>query len=898
MKKALSILLSLIMAFSAFSVMPFSAFALDSSGRCGNNVYWNFDSASGALTLSGTGDTWDYTSDIEADPECNSPFYENEDIKNIIVESGITGLGDYLFNCCYNVESISLPEGLTKIGKYALTFFYKIESITLPSSVRHIGAHAFTNCQSLKSIIIPDGVTSIESNAFLLCYSLKYVVIPKSVTSVGEDAFSNCGSLTGVYYYGSEADKSNMTISSSGNRWLTDAAWHYNCRSGKCGDNVFYLIDGETLTLSGTGATWDYNWSDNKSPFYNSDTIETITVGDGITRIGNALLFDCNSLKPFTLPDTVTSLGDYAFDNCTGLDNLTLPDSITEIGEFSFVNCYELESITLPAKLETIGAGTFSNCEKLSAITIPESVTTIGSAAFGFCNSLQSVNIPKDVTTIGAAPFYSCESLASITVDADNPNYSADDGLLYNKDKTVLLQYPGGRTAASFTVPVFVTTIGEASFAYENDIRAVVIHKDVSSIEHHAFYECSLLKDVYYGGTKSEWETLSDNIGNNNDKLITATIHYWEAVSFNGNGASNTMAPHSDYTEFTYALPACTFVKDGRTFYKWQVGDELKAPEETIAVNDSVKVKAIWKYTNATDYDATVDESSTHVFGTLYITDTRTGEKYDYNLQALTSVASSYDNAYNAQVQSSIDDVTEALANTTKLFAGDYEVTVVSNTVSDPTVRDSKDNRAETKYYGFDENLPSGLAATDANGDYCYYNYKSGNYYNYWKYDITYVAEFTSLQPVVKLDDWTYGAPANVPTVENNNGGGRVEYFYKAKDADDSKYSKDSPTKPGEYTVKAEIAAGGIYETETVTADFTIAPAEVTITADNQKSYRGSALKDLTYKLTGGYVDGDELGIKLETNADINTAGEYDITVTAANDCYTITLLNGKYTVV
>ena len=352
------------MAFSAFSVMPFSAFALDSSGRCGNGVYWSFDSASGALTLSGTGDTWDFTYDIDADPMCNSPFYENLDIKNIIVESGVTGLGNCLFDGCYNVESISLPEGLSKIGESALNFFRKMESVTLPSSVRHIGAYAFSNWHSLKSITIPDGVTSIESNAFLQCYGLKYVVIPKSVTSVGENAFMGCSSLTDVYYAGSEADKSNMTISNSGNKWFTDAAWYYE--SGQCGDNIYYGYTydpdlGEpykNLFISGTGDMYSWDNADNKSPFNGDVYIYNVTIGDGITGIG-----------------------DYAFTGCTKLFRATIPKSVNEIGEGAFASS-DVYEIVIPDGVETLEENVFSGCTNLNQLYIPSSVTTIKKGAF------------------------------------------------------------------------------------------------------------------------------------------------------------------------------------------------------------------------------------------------------------------------------------------------------------------------------------------------------------------------------------------------------------------------------------------------------------------------------------------------------------------------------------
>lgn len=364
MKKALSILLSLLMVFSAFSVMPFSAFALDSSGQCGDDVYWSFDSASGTLTLSGTGDTWDYTLDDNSDPICNSPFFENRDIKTINVESGVTGLGDYLFFFCYDVESISLPEGLTKIGEGALNYFSIIENITIPSSVTSIGSGVFSNWHSLKSIAIPDGVTSIEFGTFFQCYDLESVVIPKSVTSVGEKAFYNCTSLTDVYYYGIEADRSNMTISSTNNSRFTDAAWYYE--SGQCGDNVYYGCTygsdlGENyknLFINGTGDMYSWDNADNKSPFNGDIFINRLTIGSGVTNIG-----------------------DYAFTGCTALLCAAIPKSVNAIGEGAFASS-RVNVIVIPDGVETLEENVFSGCTNLNQLYIPSSVTAIKKGAF------------------------------------------------------------------------------------------------------------------------------------------------------------------------------------------------------------------------------------------------------------------------------------------------------------------------------------------------------------------------------------------------------------------------------------------------------------------------------------------------------------------------------------
>ena len=127
-----------------------------------------------------------------------SPVYNNSDVKKIVIEDGVTSIGDYAFRGCSSLTSITLPDSVTSIGDCAFVFCVGLSSITLPDSVTSIGDSAFKNCSSLTSITIPDRVTSIEPYAFDNCSSLTSITIPNSVTSIGASAFYNCRSLTSI----------------------------------------------------------------------------------------------------------------------------------------------------------------------------------------------------------------------------------------------------------------------------------------------------------------------------------------------------------------------------------------------------------------------------------------------------------------------------------------------------------------------------------------------------------------------------------------------------------------------------------------------------------------------------------------------------------------------------
>ena len=338
--------------------------------------------------------------------------------------------------------------------------------------------------------------------------------------------------------------------------------------SGQCGYNVYWSYDegSKTLTISGTGAMYDYN-----NVYYGySLNMLTVKIEAGVTTIGNEAFLNCSSLTSVTIPNSVTTIGLRAFDGCRSLTSVTIPNSVTTIRECAFDSCYSLTSVK-----------------------IGNSVTTIGDCAFRYCNSLTSVTIPNSVTTIGVGAFDGCRSLTSIDVASGNLNYSSKDGVLFDKNKSTLIQYPIGNKRTEYTIPNSVTTIGsyafddcsnltsvtipnsvttigkyafsdcsgltsvtignsvttigghafsgcsgltsvtipnsvttigESAFSGCSSLTSVTIPNSVTTIGDYAFYSCSSLKDVYYLGSEEQWKKIS--IGSSNDELLNATIHY------------------------------------------------------------------------------------------------------------------------------------------------------------------------------------------------------------------------------------------------------------------------------------------------------------------------------------------------------------------------------------
>ena len=293
---------------------------------------------------------------------------------------------------------------------------------------------------------------------------------------------------------------------------------------------------------------------------------------------GTIIITDCKESSAsgaITIPSEidgkpVTSIGYNAFSYCTGLTSITIPNSVTSIGTYAFYGCSGLTSITIPNSVTSIGDWAFHGCSGLTSITIPNSVTSIGGLAFHNCTGLTSITIPDSVTSIGGWAFNGCTGLTSINVASGNNYYSSNNGVLFNKKKTALIRYPEGKSQTSYTIPNSVTSIGNYAFCGCSGLTSITIPNSVTSIGNYAFWGCSGLtsitipdsvtsiggvafdgctglKDVYYTGSKDEWEAIS--IGEYNDRLLNATIHY------NGNDDSVLSLNRSEMTVSNNVCP-------------------------------------------------------------------------------------------------------------------------------------------------------------------------------------------------------------------------------------------------------------------------------------------------------------------------------------------------------
>lgn len=224
--------------------------------------------------------------------------------------------------------------------------------------------------------------------------------------------------------------------------------------------------------------------------------IEKVSVGT------NKLPVHLSNSTPYEINENdligATEIRNYMFRHRTMLTSITIPYGVTRIEEEVFSGCSSLVSISIPNSVTSIGNGAFSSCEALTNITIPDSVTSIGGSAFYNCSSLTSITIPDSVMSIVLGAFKNCNNLESISVNENNTNYSSDEyGVLFNKDKTILMQYPAGNKNVEYSIPESTTIIEGEAFIDCDNLTIVIIPNSVVLISYSAFDDCANLANIY-----------------------------------------------------------------------------------------------------------------------------------------------------------------------------------------------------------------------------------------------------------------------------------------------------------------------------------------------------------------------------------------------------------------
>ena len=382
-------------------------------------------------------------------------------------------------------------------------------------TIRSVEKNNMYGTVRIPSTIAGYPVRYIGDSAFSSCQYLTEIIIPDSVRSIGQSAFANCDSLTYV-----DIPRTVTSIAA-------------------------YAFDG-------------------------CDNLTDVTISASVSTLESTFSYCKNLTNVSFNTTTITSIGGRTF-SATGLKSITLPDTVTSIGDSAFAYCSNLEKVTLSSSLKSIGSSAFDSCYALKSITLPDSLETIGDKAFYNCTALEGITIPKAVSEIGIGPFMNCSKLSKINLDAKNERFSVDSyGVLFDKYKTVIIQFPANSSRTSYTIPGTVvnirdyaffgcskitavdipasvteigkyaftrcgelksivipdsvTSIGASAFNYCTKMESIVIHDSLTSIGNSAFWVCDSLSTVYYCGTQTKWQSIS--IGTSNSELLAAQIYY------------------------------------------------------------------------------------------------------------------------------------------------------------------------------------------------------------------------------------------------------------------------------------------------------------------------------------------------------------------------------------
>ena len=282
---------------------------------------------------------------LEEDYDNQDVYYWNgkdkvpDDVVSVVIEDGVTEIGDYAFYMHFGLQSVTIPNSVTEIGREAFSSCHSLQSITISDSIVSIGNSAFSYCKSLKSINIPDSVTEIGKGAFSYCKSLVKVNVSSSITYINDFTFSNCESLRSI-----------------------------NIPNG--------------VTKIGRDA------------FEECKSLKSINIPNSVIEIDDNAFSYCKSLKSINLSNSLNEINFSTFHECKKLESIIIPDGVTKIDNCAFRKCYNLKNVNLPDSVTKIGKEAFIDCKSLTQINISDNIDIDPSAFLG-CDSLESSEFAK-----------------------------------------------------------------------------------------------------------------------------------------------------------------------------------------------------------------------------------------------------------------------------------------------------------------------------------------------------------------------------------------------------------------------------------------------------------------------------------------------------------------------
>lgn len=512
--------------------------------HCGDTLTWTL-STNGILTVSGTGDMYDYTLVPHGNNQMSTaPWAEYSTyIDKIVIGSGVTSIGRAAFYGLNKVTAVTFGGDLTLISPSAFENCVSLRSLTMGRNVRIIGEWAFAGCESIENIVLNDGLRNIGAYAFYNCSGATSVSLPTTLDTLGVYAFAQCRELT------------NISIP-SGVKTISE------CCFADCSQLVIATIPNTVENIQSRA-------------FYNCSAMSIVSIPTGLKTLGEYAFYHCSQMSSVAIPEGVESIGAWTFGHCSALKTLIVSDSVKSIAKAAFYGCSDIENIRFDGTLAewdainasnrggypykanlhtsdyeliiahaicgddvmwtldsngtlTIsGTGAMDNYDvdtqddqtitaapwgdyipQIKKLVITSGVTAIGDSAFYGCSAITSVQTPDTLETIGDNAFRGCTSLKTVSLGS---------GV-----KTIAYRaFFACESLTTINIPESTETIGEGAFCYCAALTKITIPDKVKSIEQWTFYYCSSLTKVTLG---AKIESIGNSAFSYCSELTSVTI--------------------------------------------------------------------------------------------------------------------------------------------------------------------------------------------------------------------------------------------------------------------------------------------------------------------------------------------------------------------------------------